>query len=144
MEFPIREGQDHNLFVCGLSEKTVHNVDEFNTSFLPASRNRWAVNYIGQCNLFCYITKRVLCYIAVSTIFQTFASYCRHNLKSWRWYFILIVKGVVPEQLWNVKGDISMFLYILLHRFKFVLLQRMMTLGWLFTELRANELQAVR
>jgi len=40
MEFPIREDQDHNLFVCGLSEKIVHSLDEFNASFLPASHNR--------------------------------------------------------------------------------------------------------
>jgi len=45
MEFPIREDQNHNLFVCGLSEKAVGSAEEFNTSFLPASLNRSAVDY---------------------------------------------------------------------------------------------------
>jgi len=40
MEFPIREGPDHNLYVCGVSEKIIGSVDDFNSSFLPASRNR--------------------------------------------------------------------------------------------------------
>ena len=46
MEFPIREDREHNLFVCGLSEKDIRGIDEFNASFLPASRNRSALTFV--------------------------------------------------------------------------------------------------
>jgi len=49
-ELRIREERDHNVFVSGLSEKVVDSADEFSASFLPASRNRWAVS-LSRCTI---------------------------------------------------------------------------------------------
>ena len=56
MEFPIREDQYHSLFVCGLSETVVDSVEEFNASFLPASRNRSVVNCVTVYTCVCVAT----------------------------------------------------------------------------------------
>jgi len=39
-DLPIREDASHNIFVAGLTEKTIQNFDDFKNSFGPASSNR--------------------------------------------------------------------------------------------------------
>jgi hypothetical protein len=41
----IREDRHHNIYVGGLSEKRISTVEDFNASFIPASRNR----YLSEC-----------------------------------------------------------------------------------------------
>ena len=39
-DLPIREDQHKNIFVAGLSEQTIDNVQDFNHTFAGASKNR--------------------------------------------------------------------------------------------------------
>ena len=41
VDLAIREDRQHNIWVGGLSEKHISSVDDFNASFIPASRNRY-------------------------------------------------------------------------------------------------------
>lgn len=40
-DLSIREDQDKNIFVAGLSECQIKNVQQFNEAFGPASKNRY-------------------------------------------------------------------------------------------------------
>ena len=41
VDLPIREDQNKNIFVTGLCEHKIENVQEFNERFAPASKNRY-------------------------------------------------------------------------------------------------------